>query len=308
MDYAALGLAFVAFDQSGEISAAAYGVPPFWVDTIQGAELWAVQMVIASMSLPEVLFTDCKTVQEGVRNTTQWAGSSKRRYAMIWTVLHTGLDEGSDAHRVVWMPAHTARERIGDARCGDGTVIDENMWCANQMADLLAKQGAAAVAYPRSVISTIEGQANQATLVVMYLGRLTLMPTSMPMRSSWMPVSIARAGSRRRLSKTVLTRMVSSGKVGPAARTTGKLALLTRPAVPSGEYQREAKGDPGTTSGPTSMPRNCTTALVSDAAGILSCAHTTARCDLLRLVVAARLAGWLSCTKGSRSRLLALGE
>jgi len=209
---------------------------------------------------------------------------------------------------VVWMSAHTARKRFGEAKYGDATVIDENMWCFKQMADLLAKQGAAAVAYPRSVISTIEGQANQATLVVMYLGRLTLMPTSMPMRSSWMPVSIARAGSRRRLSKTVLTRMVSSGKVGPAARTTGKLALLTRPAVPSGEYQREAKGDPGTTSGPTSMPRNCTTALVSDAAGILSCAHTTARCDLLRLVVAARLAGWLSCTKGSRSRLLALGE
>jgi hypothetical protein len=92
-DYAALGWAFVAFDQSGEILAAAYGVHTFWVDTIQGAELWAVHMVIASMSLPEVLFTDCKTVQEGVRNTAQWAGSSKRRYAMIWTVLHAGLDE-----------------------------------------------------------------------------------------------------------------------------------------------------------------------------------------------------------------------
>ena len=68
----------------------------------------------------------------------------------------------------------TRRERIGETKCGDGTVIDENMWCANQIADLLAKHGAAAVAYPRSVISTIEGQAKQATLVVMYLGRLTL--------------------------------------------------------------------------------------------------------------------------------------
>jgi len=95
------------------------------------------------------------------------------------------------------------------------------------------------------------------------------MGRSMQMRSSCMPVSIARAGSRRRLSKTVLTRRVSSGKVMPAARTTGKLALLTRPAVPSGEYQREANGDPSTTSGQTGMPRNCTTAFVSSAAGIL---------------------------------------
>jgi hypothetical protein len=72
------------------------------------------------------------------------------------------------------MPAHTARERIGEAKCGDGSVIDEHMWCANQMADLLAKQGAAAGAYPQSVISTMESQAKQATLVVVYLGRLTL--------------------------------------------------------------------------------------------------------------------------------------
>ena len=173
-EYAALGWAFVAFDQGGEIIAAAYGIPPQWVDTIQGAELWAVQMVIASMPFPERLFTDCKTVQGGVRNTAQWAGSSKRRYARIWTVLRTGLDDGSEAHRVVWMPAHTARERIGEAKCGDGSVIDEHMWCANQMADLLAKQGAAAGAYPQSVISTMESQAKQATLVVVYLGRLTL--------------------------------------------------------------------------------------------------------------------------------------
>ena len=34
-----LGWAFVVIDADGELVAAAYGVPPEWVDTIQGAEL-----------------------------------------------------------------------------------------------------------------------------------------------------------------------------------------------------------------------------------------------------------------------------
>ena len=78
-DIAAVGWAFVAFDVQGAIVAAAYGVPPLWVDTIQGAELWAVQMVLASMTLPEKIYTDCKTVQMGVNASAAWAGSSKRR-------------------------------------------------------------------------------------------------------------------------------------------------------------------------------------------------------------------------------------
>ena len=126
--------------------AAAYGVSPAWVDTIQGAELWAVQMVLASVSLPQKIYTDCKTVQLGVNASAAWARSSKRRYARIWTVLHVGLDHGDEAGRVVWMPAHTARSRVGEVKCGDGSAVTEHMWAANQLADLLAKEGAGLVA------------------------------------------------------------------------------------------------------------------------------------------------------------------
>ena len=171
-DIAAPGWAFVAFDVQGAVVAAAYGVPPSWVDTIQGAELWAVQMVLASTTLPEKIYTDCKTVQAGVNASAAWAGSSKRRYARIWTVLHAGLDHGEEAGRVVWMPAHTTRDRIGEAKCGDGSTVTEHMWAANQLADLLAKKGAYLAAHPPDVICDLEGKAKLCKQVAMYVGQL----------------------------------------------------------------------------------------------------------------------------------------
>ena len=36
-----LGWDFVVIDSDGELVAAAHGVPPEWIDIIQGAELWA---------------------------------------------------------------------------------------------------------------------------------------------------------------------------------------------------------------------------------------------------------------------------
>ena len=170
---AAVGWAFVALDVQGTVVAAAYGVPPSWVDTIQGAELWAVQMVLASIALPEKIYTDCKTVQMGVNASAAWAGCSKRRYARIWTVLHVGLDHGEEARRVVWMPAHTARSRIGEAKCGDGSVVDEHMWAANQLADLLAKKGAGMVAHSPGLIRDLAGRAKLTRQVAIYVGQLT---------------------------------------------------------------------------------------------------------------------------------------
>ena len=75
----ALGWAFVVIDDHDEVVAAAFGVPPRWVDTIQGAELWALQMALAEVFFPKAIYTDCRTVQQGVQQGTQWLHSSKRR-------------------------------------------------------------------------------------------------------------------------------------------------------------------------------------------------------------------------------------
>ena len=85
-----------------------------------------------------------------------------------------GLDQGEEAGRVVWVPAHTARSRIGEAKCGDGTTVSEHMWAANQLADLLAKKGAGMVAHsPRVISSDLAGRAKLTRQVAIYVGQLT---------------------------------------------------------------------------------------------------------------------------------------
>lgn len=164
-EFASFGWAFAVIDEVGDLVAAAFGVPPLWVDTIQGAELWAVQMTLAAVVFPSAIYTDCKTVQLGVRQEAQWAGSSKRRYARIWQVIHSGLDDGAAAGSVIWMPAHTSQDRIGEAKCSDGMPISADMWCANQLVDLLAKQAAESVRHDADTVSRIHDRLGQLTEV-----------------------------------------------------------------------------------------------------------------------------------------------
>ena len=84
-----------------------------------------------------------------------------------------GLDHGEEAGRVVWMPAHTARSRIGETKCGAGSIVNEHIWSANQLADLLAKTGANVVAHSSCVISDLGGKAKLTRRVPMYVGQLT---------------------------------------------------------------------------------------------------------------------------------------
>ena len=71
------------------------------------------------------------------------------------------------------MPAHTARSRIGEAKCGDGSIVNEHMWAANQLADLLAKKGAGMVAHPPGVIRDLAGRTKLTRQVAIYVGQLT---------------------------------------------------------------------------------------------------------------------------------------
>ena len=88
-------------DVQGTIVAAAYGVPPSWADTMQGAELWAVQMVLTSTTLLENIYTDCKTVYIGVNAFAALAGSSKMCYARKLDSA-ARCDHGDETSRVVW--------------------------------------------------------------------------------------------------------------------------------------------------------------------------------------------------------------
>ena len=158
----ALGWAFVVIGDDDEVAAAAFGVPPRWVDTIQGAELWAVQMALTEVVFPQAIYTDCRTVQQGLQQSTQWLHSSKRRYARIWSVIHSNLDDGAGADTVTWMPAHTSACSVGEARCSNGELLTSAGRFANELADMLAKRAAGTVRQPEAYRRDLnQGQAPQ---------------------------------------------------------------------------------------------------------------------------------------------------
>ena len=168
-----LGWGFVALDDCGNVLAAACGVPPPWVTTIQGAELWAIQVAVTSVAFPGTIYTDCQTVQAGFERGPEWMQSARRRYARIWSVIHTGLDQQSQGGAVVWMPAHTKAEMLGTAVCSSGELLTETMQCANEMADLLAKQGAESVRVSDAVRGSLWKHFVEVREVAVFLGQLT---------------------------------------------------------------------------------------------------------------------------------------
>ena len=167
-----LGWAFLVTDEHGTLIAMAKGVPPAWVDTIQGAELWAVKMALLYAPFPEVLYTDCKTVYSGVRNGIEWASSSKRRYARLWMSLVDMLEGRYET--IHWMPAHTSASSIGWAGSTDGRTIDEIRWSANQIVDMLAKKAAEANRVPAEFGRDLLRCESQLKELLVYLGKLTV--------------------------------------------------------------------------------------------------------------------------------------
>ena len=167
----ALGWAFAVVTVSGELIASANGVPPRWVNTIQGAELWAVLKALQSVTFPSGLYTDCDTVRSGVARGVLWGGSSKRKYSRVWTSLSTMLDENTES--VHWMPAHTPKSSIGCVHCSDGSIVDDIKWCSNQIVDLLAKDAAEGNRVSPAFRASFLFRESQLRELVVYLGRLT---------------------------------------------------------------------------------------------------------------------------------------
>ena len=71
------------------------------------------------------------------------------------------------------MPAHLSEERIADARCSDGSAVTVDMWCANQMADLLAKDAAESVRHNLQTREWLTDRQKQLRELAVFVGKLT---------------------------------------------------------------------------------------------------------------------------------------
>ena len=82
-------------------------MPPKDVNTILGAELWALKQALTFVPSPCAIYVDCKTVVDGVRRGHHWIYSSKRRYHQHWVSL-SGLGCG----RVCWKTQDVVRSVV----------------------------------------------------------------------------------------------------------------------------------------------------------------------------------------------------
>ena len=111
------------------------------------------------------------SVKLGVRRSSEWAGSSKRRMASVWSVVVDQLDSNCDI--VEWMPAHTSKAAIGQTYCSDGQPVCDLKWSSNQLVDLLAKAAAESVRVPSSVRHWLVSRDEQILDLVVFVGKLT---------------------------------------------------------------------------------------------------------------------------------------
>lgn len=135
----AVGWACAVLNPSGTLITSAYGVPPKTDDTIQGAELWAVQMALSNAAFPDRLYTDCDSIRSGSSKSASWAQSSKRRYARVWSVIKSQLDDTDEC--VHWMPKHTSKSAIGQRVSSDGRYMTEATYAVCQPNCRYALQG-----------------------------------------------------------------------------------------------------------------------------------------------------------------------
>ena len=170
---ARLGWAFVAVDGSGNTVAAASGVPPPWIDSITGAEAWALLMAARSASHGSAYRTDSLNCVDTVRKGAAWALAPQRPLARVWRAALRLFDASDGGASIVWMPAHTEISDVGHKRLSDGSTLTAIDRQSNDTADALAKAAAATMRVPVALRAEVATTLHTTHCLAQCLGRTT---------------------------------------------------------------------------------------------------------------------------------------
>lgn len=155
------GWAFVALDDTGAVVAAAFGVPPPWIRSIHGAELWALYAALRC-SLPGVAFrSDRLAAVLTFRRGRAFATRFSEAYARLWRMVFTACDDFDSPEvdiDIQWMPAHTVEADVGTVCLSNGQLLTAADRHGNDLADRLAKRGAELHRLPASVLEAFHRQ------------------------------------------------------------------------------------------------------------------------------------------------------
>ena len=166
------GWAFVALDVDGQVTAAANGVTPNWVDDIPGAEAWAV-LQAASRAEPGTQYrVDCKPCVDAFHKGLAWATKDSRPHARVHRLMIAALDD-TEAEAMVWMPAHTKVTDVGRLYLGDGSTLTDLDRKGNGEADRLAKLAVKAHRVPKVVRDSIKQRNELVDGTARWVARVT---------------------------------------------------------------------------------------------------------------------------------------
>ena len=170
------GWGFCALDERGQVVAAAFGVPPWWVQDIHGAELWALYVAMSVTMLGARYRSDrlavVQTFQAGHREAT----AASVELARLWSMVFAACDDYDRPEVQVdlaWMPSHTSPADVGRAYLSNGELLTECDRSGNERADLLAKRGAKLHRLPTQIKRAIDGRVQLATWAAHSLGIAT---------------------------------------------------------------------------------------------------------------------------------------
>ena len=140
------GCGVAVLNDEGKLVAYATATPPPWVKTAGADEAWALYLTLRECpGVPSVL-TDCMGLLQAAKAGPAAATTAKRPSARIWRLISdiTAHSFQEVAQQLVWMPAHTTAASSEGRAKSDGRCLSTAEWRANQLADALAKRGAAA--------------------------------------------------------------------------------------------------------------------------------------------------------------------
>ncbi len=192
-----LGWAFVAGGADGTVLASASGVPPPWIDSIGGAEAWAIRMAALTACQDSVFRSDSLGCVTALQRGRQWSTGPQRPLARTMKMLHDLLGDSVSARRIVWMPAHTTPEDIGRRELGNGDKLTTRDRWANDLADGLAKAAARGVRAPLAARAAAVACDLHVFKLALCVGRLTWCANNRPdepRRDALAPPRIARGG------------------------------------------------------------------------------------------------------------------
>ena len=85
-DFISTGFGIAAVSPSGALMALGHGVPPSWINSASGAELWALYIVLSLCAQPPRVTTDCMALLIGLQAaaTSHAPPADRRRERGRW--------------------------------------------------------------------------------------------------------------------------------------------------------------------------------------------------------------------------------